>query len=107
MAKAVSRFCNDCITKENQAKKCSDHRKINLISYTGKIFACIQSKRLESKIEEVIEEDQFGFRKGKGTRDAIGLMRIISERVVGVKEEMCLCFIDWQKVLTELIGLNC
>ena len=52
---------------------------------------------MESKIEEVIEEDQFGFRKGKGTRGAIGLMRIISERVLYVKEEMCLCFIDWQK----------
>ena len=24
-------------------------------------------------------------------------MRIISERVLDVKEEMCLCFIDWQK----------
>ena len=36
------------------------------------------------------------FRKGKGTRDAIGLMRIISERVLDVKGEMCLCFIDWQ-----------
>ena len=47
-----------------------------------------------SKIEEVIE-DQFEFRKG--TRDAIGLMRIISERVLDVKEVMCLCFIDWQK----------
>ena len=27
----------------------------------------------------------------------IGLMRIISERVLDVKEEMCLCFVDWQK----------
>jgi hypothetical protein len=24
-------------------------------------------------------------------------MRIISERVLDIKEEMCLCFIDWQK----------
>ena len=47
---------------------------------------------MESKIE-----DQFGCRKGKGTRDAIGLMRILSEKVLDVKEEMCLCFIDWQK----------
>ena len=54
-------------------KKCSDHRKISLISHTGKIVARILSKRLESKIEEVIEGDQFGFRKGKGTIDAIGL----------------------------------
>ena len=52
---------------------------------------------METKIEEIIEEDQFGFRKGQGTRDAIGLMRIISERELDVKEEMCLCFLDWQK----------
>ena len=24
-------------------------------------------------------------------------MRIITERVLDIKEEMCLCFIDWQK----------
>jgi len=80
------------LPKKNQAKKYSDHRTISLISHTGKIAA-----RILSKIKEIIEEDQFGFWKGKGTRDAIGLIRIISERVLGIKEEMCLCFIDWQK----------
>ena len=29
--------------------------------------------------EAVLGEDQFGFRRGKGTRDAIGMMRIIAE----------------------------
>ena len=85
------------LPKKNQAKKCSDHRTICLISHTGKIVARILSQILESKIEEVIEEDQFGFRKGKRTRDAIGLMRIISGSVLDVKEEMFLCFINWQK----------
>jgi Reverse transcriptase (RNA-dependent DNA polymerase). len=74
------------LPKKNQAKKCSDHRKISLDSHTGKIVARILSKRLGSTIEEVIEKDQFGFRKGKGTRDAIELMRIISERVFDVKK---------------------
>ena len=60
-------------------------------------------KGLDSNIEEVIEEDQFGFRKGKGTRDDIGLMRIISERVLDVKEEMCLCFIDRQKAFGRVV----
>ena len=46
------------------------------------------------KIEEFIEEDQFGIRKGKGTTDAVGLMGIISENVLDVKKEMCLCFLD-------------
>ena len=44
------------LPKKNKAKKCSDHRKISLISHTGKIVARILSKRLESKIKEVIEE---------------------------------------------------
>ena len=53
------------IAQKNQAKKCSDHRTISLISHTGKIVARILSKRLKSKIEEVIEEEQFGFGKLK------------------------------------------
>ena len=69
------------IALPKKANKCSDHRTISLISHTAKIFAGILSKILESKIEEVIEEDQFGFRKGKGTRDATRLMRIISNGV--------------------------
>ena len=42
------------------------------------------------------EEDQFGFRRGKGTMDAIGMMRIISERTLDI-DGLCVCFIDWQK----------
>jgi hypothetical protein len=37
------------LTKKNQAKKCSEHRTISLISHTGKIVARILSKRLETK----------------------------------------------------------
>jgi hypothetical protein len=50
----------------------------------------------EKKIEDALGEDQFGFRKGKGTRDAIGMLRI-SERTLDICEEICICFINWQK----------
>ena len=69
-------------TKERNAA--TDRRTISLILRIVKIVAPILSKRLESKIEEFIEEDQFGFRKGKGTRDAIGLMRNTSVRTCDV-----------------------
>ena len=42
-------------------------------------MAKILGRRIEKKIEDVLREDQFGFRRGKGTRDAIGMLRIISE----------------------------
>ena len=52
---------------------------ISLIANTAKIVAKILRKRIEKKIEDVLGEDQFGFRRGKGIGDAIGMRRIISE----------------------------
>jgi hypothetical protein len=39
------------------------------------------------------------FRRGKGTRDAIWTLRIISERISDVDEELYACFVDWQKAM--------
>ena len=85
--------------KKPQATKCSDHRTNSLIAHTAKIVAKILRRRIEKKIEDVLVEDQFGFRRGKGTMDAIGMLRIISERTFEIDEELCVCFIDWQKVV--------
>jgi hypothetical protein len=51
-------------------------------------------RRFERKIEDVFGEDQFGFKRGRGMRDVIGILRI-SERNLGINEELCACFIDW------------
>jgi len=67
----------------------------------AKIVAKILRRRIEKKIEDVFGEDQFGFKKGKGTRNAIGMLRIISERTLEIDEELSVCFIDWQKTFTE------
>ena len=52
---------------------------------------------MKKKTEDVLGEDQFGFRRGKGTRDATGMLRIISEQTLEIDEELSVCFIDWQK----------
>ena len=85
------------LKKKPQATKCSDHRTINLIAHTAKIVTKILRRRIEKKIEDVLGEDQFGFRRGKGTRDAIRMLRIISEQTLEIDEELSVCFVDWQK----------
>jgi len=59
--------------------KCSDHYTISLITHTAKIIARIFGGRIESKSEDVLGEDQCGFRRGKGTGDAIGMLKMIAE----------------------------
>ena len=85
------------LKKKTQTTKCSDHRTISLIAHTAKIIANILRRRIERKIEAVLGEDQFGFRRWKGTGDAIGMMRIIAEQTLEIDEELCVCFKDWQK----------
>jgi len=83
------------LKKKTQATKCSDHRTTSLVAHTAKIITKILRRRVERKIEDVLGENQFGFRRGKGTRDANGMMRIIAERTLEIDEELCVCFIDW------------
>jgi phosphotransacetylase len=58
------------------------------IAHTAKTVARILRRRIERKIEGVLGEDQFGFRRGKGTRDAIETLRIISERTLETDGEL-------------------
>jgi len=60
------------LKKKAKATKCSDDHTISLIAHTAKIVAKTLRKRIGREIEDVLGEDQFGFRKGKGTRHATG-----------------------------------
>jgi hypothetical protein len=70
------------LKKKPQTTKCSDLRTVSLISHRSKIVETILTRRIERKIEGVLGEDQFGFRRGKETRGAIGMLRIISEQTL-------------------------
>ena len=67
------------------------------ITHTAKIVVRVLTK-IERQVEDVLGEDQFGFRREKGTGDAIGMLRIISERALNIDEELHACFIDKQKI---------
>jgi len=59
------------IPKKKKSEKCEDHRTISLITHASKILTKIIHKRIETKINDNLEEDQFGFRKNIGTREAM------------------------------------
>jgi len=92
--KDITEVAMIALKKKTQTTKCCDHHTISLISHTAKIIAKILGIRIEKKIEDVLGEDQFGLRRGKGTSDVIGMMRIIAERTLEIDEELCICFTD-------------
>ena len=76
---------------------CSYFRTINLIPHVSKILLRIVMRRIEGKARDIISKTQFGFRKGVGTREAIGVMRMLGERSLEYGNEVYVCFIDFEK----------
>jgi hypothetical protein len=82
------------LKKKPKATKHSNHRTISLIAHIPNIVVRILRRTAGKRIEDVLGEDQFGFRIGKGNRDAIGMLRRTSELTLVIDEKVCACFID-------------
>jgi hypothetical protein len=68
-------------TEKPKATKCSNHCTISLIAHTAKIVVRILRRRIERKTKDFLGEDQFGFRRRRGTRNAIGILRITPDKL--------------------------
>ena len=68
------------LPKKTNAVNCSDYGTISLICHASKIMLKVLTKRIEAKAKHLLGRSQFGFRKGCGTRDAVGVMRTLCER---------------------------
>ena len=85
------------LQKKTRAEECEDYRTISLISHASKIMLKVLTKRIAARATGFIGKNQFGFRKGCGTRDAIGVMRMLCERSLEHGNEVYICFVDFEK----------
>jgi hypothetical protein len=77
--------------------ECGDHRTISVISHASTILLKVLTRRTEAKTRDFIGRNQFGFRRGCGTRDAIGVMRVLCERSMEFGNDVYTCFVDFEK----------
>ena len=50
----------------------------------AKLYSTVFYARVQDLLDLKLEEEQFGFRKGRGCTDAIHILRMIVEKVGGV-----------------------
>jgi hypothetical protein len=62
----------------------------------------VQARRIEGKMEAMLTEDQFGFRKGRGTREAILGLRLIIEKRLRKDHDTFIAFIDLEKAFDKV-----
>ena len=85
------------IPKKAGADKCELYRTISLLSHASKILTRIIYRRIERKIEGELADDQFGFRKNRGTREAILALRLVLEERYKKGRDTYMAFVDIEK----------
>ena len=68
------------IPKRGNAKECSNYHTIALISHARKVMLKILQAKLQQYVNHELPDVQAGFRKGRGTRDQIANIRLITEK---------------------------
>lgn len=85
------------IPKKSNSVDCKDYRTISLISHVTKIILKVLLMRAREKIKARISEEQFGFKEDSGCRNAIFVLRMLSERCIQMQRDLYVCFIDYEK----------
>ena len=75
---------------------CGSYRAIKLLEQQMKVLERVLEKRIRCQMS--IDNMQFGFMPGKGTTDAIFIMRQVQEKHQAKKKKLYYAFVDLEKV---------
>ena len=85
------------IPKKSNAKECSNHHTIALISHASKVMLEIHQARPQQYLNQELPNVQAEIRKGRGIRDQIANIRWIIEKARECQKNIYFCFIDYTK----------
>ena len=83
---------------KNKGKRseCGNYRGISLLSVPGKVFASIILNRCKDALDQVLREEQCGFRKSRGCTDQLFALRQILGKWMAFQLGVSFCFIDFR-----------
>ena len=85
------------LPKKGNLHLCQNCRTISLISHPNKVMLKIILNRLQPQTEEVIAEEQAGFRAGRSTTEQIFKLRILGEKYLQHQQKFYHVFTDFKK----------
>ena len=83
--------------KKGDTAECKNYRPICLLSHAYKVLAKILHSRIHAREEEVLGEEQAGFRAERGTMDQIFSLSQITEKMWEFDKDIFCIFIDFKQ----------
>ena len=74
---------------------CGAYRGLKLLEHAMKIVEKVLERRMRRMVK--VDEMQFGFMPGKGTIDAVFILRRLQEEYLDKEKKLYMCFVDLEK----------
>ena len=87
------------VPKKGDLASRNNYRGITMLSVPGKILSRIILQRVIDVLDEILRDQQMGFRKNRSCTDHIATLRIIAEQSLQWNTSLYITFIDFKKAL--------
>ena len=98
-------WCKGVITKlpkKGDLSICDNWRGITLLPQPSKVFCKVLLSRIDEEIDEILREEQAGFRKFRGCADQIFALRNIIEQATEYQKPLFINFVDFKKAFDSI-----
>ena len=85
------------LPKKGNLQLCQNYRTISFIIHPSKVMLKVILKRIKPQAEEIIAEEQAGFRIGRSTTEQIFNLRILCEKYLQHQQNLYHVFSDFKK----------
>ena len=85
------------LPKKGNLQLCQNYRTISLIGHSSKVMLKVVLNRLKPQAEEIIAEEQAGFKAGRRTTEQIFNLRILCEKYLQHQLNLYHAFTDFKK----------
>jgi hypothetical protein len=85
------------LPKKGNLADCGNWRGITLLSVPGKVFCIVLLRRIQAKVDQLLRDEQAGFRSGRSCSEQIFALRIILEQSLEFQKPLAINFVDFKK----------
>ena len=85
------------VYKKKDKLDCNNYRGISLLCHSSKIMTTIIMERIKKRTEEILSEEQAGFRTSRSTIDQIFTLRQLAEKYSDFSKDLFVCYVDFKK----------